>query len=203
MQLILLVIAVCIDSFFVALSYGNHSIKLSFKMILLLSFICTLILGISIFFSTFISYFIPKTLCILISSILFISIGITDLFQSFIKSYLKNVNNKKLFFHTNEICFVLNIYMDETSADIDHSKDLSIHETIYLAFVLSFDSLLSGFAYGVSIPFSITLILLTFIFTCFSFLSGNLIGKNLLKSTFHFSWISGIIFIILGLIKLF
>lgn len=203
MQLMFMVIAVCMDSFLVSLSYGNHRIRLSYKMILLLSFICTLILGISLFFSSFLSYFINKKLCIIISSILFISIGITGLFQSFIKSYLKNVNDKKLFFQTNEICFVLNIYMDETSADLDKSKDLSIYETIYLAFALSFDSIISGFAYGVSIPFSYTLILFTFIFTYLSFLSGNLIGKYLFKSTIPLSWISGVIFIILGIIKLF
>ena len=201
MQILFVVIAVSIDSFLAALAYGNHHIKLSIFKILVISFICTCVLGISLLLSQFISLFLNKELCMILSSILFFGIGITTLFQTSMKTYLKKANLKHVSFKTNEISFVINIYIDETCADKDHSKDISLIEAIYLSTALSLDSLFSGLAIGISNHQHVLILVLTFLFTCVSFISGYTIGKHLSKSNLSLSWLTGLLFIILGFSK--
>ena len=147
----LLVIALSLDSFLASLAYGGEHIRIPWKSAVLISLIGVLFLSFSLYTAAFIQQFIPPYICRMISFTIFFMIGLSSLFQGTIKSFLGTYKRKKLSFEYSGISFVLDIYLDETKADADNSKLLSLKEALYLAVALSIDSLASGFALGISI----------------------------------------------------
>ena len=115
-------------------------------------------------------------------------IGLSSLFQGTIKSFLGTYKRKKLSFEYSGISFVLDIYLDETKADADNSKLLSLKEALYLAVALSIDSLASGFALGISIVQPLPVLVIS------SFLGSRVLS---LKEC-RLSWVSGVLFLILA-----
>ena len=70
--------------------------------------------------------------------------------QNSLKAFLSSKQDarKKLRFKWAGISFALTVYLDETQADADRSKTLSVKETAVLGLVLSLDSLGIGFGSG-------------------------------------------------------
>ena len=132
------------------------------KSAVLISLIGVLFLSFSLYTAAFIQQFIPPYICRMISFTIFFMIGLSSLFQGTIKSFLGTYKRKKLSFEYSGISFVLDIYLDETKADADNSKLLSLKEALYLAVALSIDSLASGFALGISIVQPLPVLVISF-----------------------------------------
>ena len=202
---ILFPLTLCLDAFVASIAYGMNQIKIPISSVLVIGLIGSLFLALSFFASNLIKQFFNPNICLILSSILLMGIGFFTLFQSVLKQYLKQLKEeKKIQFHMNGISIALDIYLDETSADLDHSKTLSKKEAILLATALSIDSLFAGFSLGLGCNSYLQLIFLSFILsTSFIFL-GIRIGSHLtLKKKFDLSWLSGICFILIGLLKWF
>ena len=73
---------------------------------------------------------------------------------------------------------VLDIYLDETKADADNSKLLSLKEALYLAVALSIDSLASGFALGISVCSLLPVLVISFCVGILAFWGGILSGQQ-------------------------
>ena len=131
----LLVIALSLDSFLASLAYGGEHIRIPWKSAVLISLIGVLFLSFSLYTAAFIQQFIPPYICRMISFTIFFMIGLSSLFQGTIKSFLGTYKRKKLSFEYSGISFVLDIYLDETKADADNSKLLSLKEALYLAVI--------------------------------------------------------------------
>ena len=144
---LLLVSSVCIDAFVASIAYGTNKIKIPFYSSVVISIIGSIFLGISLFLGNFIKDFLPGNLPILLSFCILMIIGIYRLFEGLFKNYItkKNKLNKPLTFKIFDLNFVLQVYADETKADFDNSKVLTIKESLYLASALSFDSNAVGF----------------------------------------------------------
>ena len=100
--------------------------------------------------------------------------------------------------------FVLQVYADETKADFDNSKVLTIKESLYLASALSFDSIAVGFGDSLGNNDYIFSIVLCFFIGVLAVSLGQLLGKKLIeKSNLNLSWLSGIILMILAIKRLF
>lgn len=198
-QSFLLVVALSIDSFLASLAYGAEKIRIPLRSALLISFIGIVFLGISLYTATFIQMFIPDYVCKWISFAIFFMIGISSIFQGTIKSFLRKSKQKQLTFCYSGISFVLDVYLDETKADVDHSKSLSLKEALYLAIALSIDSLVSGFALGISIIHPLPVLLISFLIGITAVLSGSFLGGKAGKmSHLDLSWLSGILFLFLA-----
>lgn len=195
----LLVIALSLDSFLAALAYGAENIKIPLKSAFLISVTGVMFLTISLYTASFIQQFIPKQICGEISFVIFFIIGLSSLFQGTIKSFLRNCKSKKLTFEYSGISFVLDVYLDEISADADHSKLLSLKEAFYLAVALSIDSLVSGFALGIGIQNPLPILFISFCIGMAAVLMGSMIGRRITSmADLNLSWISGILFMILA-----
>lgn len=200
---LLLVFALSMDSFLASLAYGSRRIRISIPVAFMISGIGTLFLGISFFGSSVISAWIPDNVCSFLSFALFFLLGMSSLFKGTIKAFLKNRSNRKVTFACSGFSFVLDIYADETKADADANKDLSIKEALYLAIALSLDSLVSGIACAAGKYHPFFLVLCSFLIGGVMLLSGARLGNAYQKmERWNLSWVSAIVFLFLAFIRI-
>ena len=188
---LLLVSSICIDAFVASMAYGSNKIKIPIISSIVISIVGSVIL--------------PGTLPITLSFSILMVLGIYRLFESLFKTYIqKHLNKEKSFsFRLFDFNFILQVYADETKADLDKSKELSVKESLYLAIALSFDSLAVGFGSSLAGSAYIQTILLCFLIGFLAVIVGSFIGKKLVeKSNINLSWLSGVILMVLALSKI-
>ena len=202
----LLVSSVCIDCFVASIAYGTNKIRIPILSALIISFIGSFVLGLSLFLGSFLKDLLPSYLCVILSFLILMIIGLYRFFEGIFKSFInKRCSHDKPFkFKIFDFYFILQVYADETKADFDKSKTLSLKEATYLAFALSFDSIAVGFGSSlVSISLFNTIILCFVVGLCLILL-GVFLGKKIVEKTnINLSWLSGLILMILATLKLF
>lgn len=204
----LLVLAVCIDSFATSITYGIGKIKIPFHCTLLINIIGAAMLAASLMLADFISDRISiNSIKILSGGLLFI-MGAVNLFFPFIKSIFTHCKGKELTnFALVKKSILLAIFLDETKADLDRSKSLSVKEACFLGVALSVDSLASGFSGGLGIcqGYFIYGVLLCFFLGLLGINLGARIGRLIslrVSNRLDLSFLSGILLILLGFTKL-
>lgn len=205
LQAILLVLALCLDAFFASLAYGAEKIHIPLRSALVIDLIGSSFLALSLIAAIALQQFIPAGLCSVISFCILLCMGVSTLFSSAIKSLLRKATNnqKKVTLRYSGIRFVLDVYLDETKADADHSKSLGIREAVYLGTALSIDSLVMGFASGLAIANPLQVVAVSLVIHLAAILLGCFIGQKLAKKTnANLSWISGGIFVLLAFMKI-
>lgn len=204
LNILVLVSALCIDTFVAGLAYGSSGIDLSFRQISAINLICSLCLGISLSFGSLLDSRIPehftKEICFF--SLLFL--GCLKLADSGIRQYLRHHEaiNKKILLGFSELRFVIRIYSDPVEADIDKNQHLSWKELFFFSIAMSIDSLIAGtMAAFLKIPIFLTMLTAFFIGMLFLYLGlflGQKIHKNCPK---ELSWVSGLLFVIMAITK--
>ena len=184
LETILLLIIFCIDLLLVCITYSINKIKIPFKSGLIISSVCCISLIISSIFSSI--------LCNIICFLILLILGLYNIFSDKIKNVLSK-NHNKLF----------QIYVDETKADLNNSKNLNRVEALILSIILSLDS----FVGGISIDFTKNnlcfVVFLFFFINIIFIILGNIIGNSVSKYiNFNTSYICGILLIIIGIFKL-
>jgi len=206
-QNLLFVVALSLDAFAVALSYGASKIKISFFSSVTISLICSISLGAAIVLSSIIFLLLPLANSVVmgLGASLIILVGIFKLYDNLIKDFLKKNNFTKVSFRKkNSSKTLLRIYIEPTKADLDYSKSLSIGEAVVLSIILSLDSFVAGLGLGqISGSNLLLLIILSFI-VCGGFLIlGSSFGRILKKKIkLDLSWLSGLVLIGIGLFSL-
>lgn len=204
LESLLLVLSLCVDALVASFAYGTNKIKIPVISSMILTSISTIFLMISITAGSFIHGFISETLAQSICFIILFLLGFLRIFEGLLKSYL---NKKSLSSHNIEVTvfsfkLVLNVYADVTAADLDHSKSLSTKEALYLGTALSLDSLIIGFGAALAPISFLEVTLLSIIFNFIAIATGAFIGSKCAeKLDLDLSWISGVILIILALLK--
>ena len=205
MEVILLVLVLSLDAFVASIAYGTNKIKIPFRSVLIINTICSLFLGVSIFFGSQIKKILPNNITLILSFSILMLLGIYYLFESIIKTYLekKLEENEKVKIKLFDIWIIIDVYCDETKADFNLSKKLDAKEAVYLATALSLDSLAVGFGSSLGNINYLHVIGLSLIIGLFSIYSGIFIGKKIVEKTkINLSWLSGILLIILAILKL-
>lgn len=206
MEILILVFSLIIDSFVASIAYGADKIKIPNLSVIIINIVSCLMLSISLLLGGYLENIMPEFLPKYISFFIFICLGIYKLFEGFFKKYISKFSKleKPLTFKLFDFKFALTVYADETKADFDKSKKISIKESIYLSLALSIDSLAIGF--GASFLNINPLLLLS---TCFllgvlAIKLGSYIGSNVLKKQTNsdFSWVSGICLLLIAFLKL-
>lgn len=205
LETLILVIAMSIDSFVASFAYGSDKIKIPFISIAIISSICSLVLTASLFLGKIISPILPSHLTNIICFTILFLLGIIKLFDSSIKTFIRKHNNinKKINFSIFNLRFILNIYADPQKADTDLSRELSPLEAMALAFALSVDGLVVGMGAGILTINFLEVIIFSFIFGVTAVLLGSYVGYKIAqKIDLNLSWLSGILLIVLAIIKL-
>ncbi len=202
---LLLVIALSMDAFVASFAYGNNKIKIPFSSALVINFICTGSLALSLLLGAFIRPYIDANIAKTISFAVLFVLGMVKLFDSSIKSLIrrKQIVDKQWAFRALHLNFILHIYANPEEADKDASQCLSKAEAASLAVALSLDGLAVGFGAGlglVNVPLVLVFSLLLHLLTISL---GAYLGHKLAKkSAFDLSWLSGVLLIILAFTKL-
>lgn len=194
MELITLSLAVCIDLFASALSFAVFGIKLPVKSAVLVSFIGSGVLTLSLFISSYISFADHVNMQRLGAAVL-ILFGALTVMQKAVKSFIGKKPRGRM----------ASIFIDSSSADADGSKDITAKEAVMLGVALSSDSLLSGFGAGLGQNFNVLVFPLCFAVGLLCTLLGKFIGglfKKNIKNRPDLCVLSGLILIFLGIFKL-
>lgn len=205
LETLLLVFVLSLDAFVASVAYGTNRIKIPFLSISIISTICSGLLAVSLFLGSIVRNIVPGKIAISISFVILLLLGVYYLFEGLIKTYLKKnpSSNKRIKLRLLNLHLILDIYLDETKADFDDSKNLNSKEALYLAVALSIDSLAVGFANSLGDIDYIFTILLSFLAGIISVVSGLFIGRRLVNTIkVDLSWLSGVILIALAILKL-
>lgn len=202
-DMILLVLATCCDSFFMSVAYGVEGIKIPKRCVVVIAFCGTFFLGISLYMASLLSNILSEDLGKWISFTILFLLGLMNLFQVQVKRYVRKYKKEPLIIRFKGISFVIDIFLDEKEADVDHSKELSLKEAVYLGVALSIDSLASGLAYGIGFTAIYQMLLSSFIIGIIIILSGSFIGRHI-SSHLHFdvSCIAGVMLVVLAFLRL-
>ncbi len=197
--------ALSTDSFIASLAYGSNKIKIPFLSVLVIAFICTGILGISLLLGTFIKAYIPGEILKLISFIILLLLGITKLMDNIVKMIIDKYTtiNREFKFSIFSINLILNIYANPKEVDLDKSKSISPKEAFSLALALSLDSLAAGVGAALGSVNVLAVIVSSLILSIVSIKSGELIGKKISdKAPTQISWLGGVLLITLAFFRL-
>jgi len=199
-------LALSVDAFLACFAYGSGKIKIPLLSVLIISAVCSGILGISLLFGSAVRPYIPleftKAICFCILFIL----GIIKLLDGVIKSVIRKYNsfNKEIKFSIFDLKFIINLYANPEDADIDASREISPKEALSLSFALSLDGLAVGFGAALGNINFLLAILCSLLIGALAVIAGCGIGNRLAgKLPFNISWMSGALLMVLAVIKLF
>ena len=178
---LLLVAALNLDAFAVSFSYGVDKIKIPFISAMIINFICSAMLVAALFAGAFLKHVIPELAGIFVCSAILLSIGAYKLSDGIFKPKVFSV-----------ICVG------------NRKASLKTAEAVSLSFALSLDSLTAGFGAGLTESGFLWIISFSLLSTVLFIYAGSFLGRKLAeRASLNLSWTSGVIFIFLGLSKLF
>lgn len=194
---ILITLTVCIDTYLMAVNYNASGIKIPFRSGIMLSLISSAVFYISVLIAGVIEFVIPVKLCSVIGCIILTAIGTFTIFKSIVRGIVKKLCEKgDIFVRMSRLGIGVRLYLDETTADSDYSKVLSISESVALALALSADSVAVGINAGFINVNPLRTAFLIFIINIIFIYLGGFIGTKFLSSKYDLSWLGGIMLII-------
>lgn len=197
----LLTLIVCVDTYFVAVNYGTRRIKIPLMSAVTISFIGAGMLGLSLTFSGLLTCFIPTRICELIGFFALSAIGMAAVLKSVMRRVVRRMTaSGDVCIKMSGIGLGIRLYLDDTSADTDESKELSVKESAALAVTLSLDSAATGINSGFLQISTIRVSVMVFAAGIIAVGLGFFTGKRASEAKYDFSWLSGIMLIILAVI---
>ncbi len=205
LESLLLVSSLCIDSFVASIAYGTSKIRIPPLCIIIINLVCTLTLACSLFIGSIFKNLLPGNLPVLLGFFLLMLLGIYRLFEYIFKAYIFKCSrsDRPLTFKLFDFQFVLQVYADEIKADFDNSKCLNVKESFYLALALSLDSLTVGIGSSLCSINYVQVIILCFIIGIILVSIGVFLGRRFAqKIHFELSWLSGVLLILLAILRI-
>lgn len=206
LEALLMVSALSLDTLVSGFAYGANKIKIPALSVFIINIICSMTLAVTLLFGHIVGSFIPKQLTTGICVFILVFLGISKIFDSAIKSLIRKYQGfqKVIRFSAFHLGFLLKIYANPEKADKDESKNLSSTEAVYLAVALSLDGLAVGFGAGMTDINILLITALSLLTGVIGILAGWHIGSKIAERiTLDLSFLSGILLIVLALLKVF
>lgn len=203
-ELILFVAVLSLDAFTASVAYGTEKIKIGYLPAFIISLTGGLALLISALFSSFLSGFLSEAFCRTLGFIVLFLVGLFNFIQGALKSAIrrKREHSANMHFRLRELDFFVEVLVDETKADADHSNALSAREAFYLAAALSIDSLATGIGCGFSGMNPVELGAAAFVANLIAVFFGWLLGRWIVRCLkLDLSWLGGAVLIGLALFR--
>lgn len=210
LNIILLAISLSIDAFGIGISYSIRKVAIPFSSKIIISVISIIMTGVSFIIGSTILLFVNENVAKFTGCFMLIILGIWTIVQG-----LKSKNeskkeaheNKTLSFFVKPLKLTVQVIKGPTAFDMDDSKHIDIFESVYLGVSLSIDSLVVGISYAVvggsSYLIPIYVGLAQFIFLSFGEILGSKISSIKNVDSKVFVVISGLILILLSIVRMF
>ncbi|MGM9985637.1 MAG: sporulation membrane protein YtaF [Bacillaceae bacterium] len=205
--IVLLAIALSLDSFSVGFTYGLRSLRIPFLSTVIIAFCSACVMVASMYIGVAISHVFSPNVAQKIGGFVLIAIGSWVLYQFFQpeKQEEKVVEEKTLInFEIKSIGLAIQILKKPTVADIDRSGTISSFEALLLGIALSFDSFGAGIGVSLLGYSPLLMGIVVGIMCCILLNAGRWAGK--LFSTIswiqRFTFLPGVLLIIIGIWKL-
>ena len=201
----LLAAALSVDALLASFAYGSQKIKIPAGSVCIISLICGGVLGLTLFLGTQAAALISDGLAAGLSFAILFGLGLLRVCDSSLKNWIRRSADRQgqIKFSLFHLKFILSVYADPKTADVDDSRSLSIKEAGALSVALSLDSIAAGLGAGLTgmgIPLSVGAIVLL---TILSVLCGGRLGGKLAeKLKGDISWLSGGLLILLAVLQL-
>lgn len=196
-------LSLSLDSLVAFFGYGAEGLKVSFSKLISSIFISILVLSLGLAIGYFLASVVELNIFKYISFALLMLIGLTKLFSELFKIWLDRKRDKDLHINLFNFKLIINICLNPIEADLNKDKILSFKEACLIGFVLSIDSFSAGIGLGGESAFPYLIIILSFVFELLLSFVGYKFGRKLsTNKKFNLSWLSGIILIVLAILKL-
>ena len=203
LQEIILAVIISIDTFLAAAAYRSGNIKIPPLSAVVINAVGAAALGLSLMLSDMISRIISTELCSIFGFIILTAIGIITVFKSMIRSLVRRLSERgELSLHTGSSGIIVKLYLDDTAADFDCSKTLSLKEAAALALAGSLDSVSTGLSVGFNEINPAISALFAFIAGSAAIIFGGLAGRKIASMNHDFSWLGGIALIAFAVFEL-
>ena len=202
----LLASSLSLDTLAAGFAYGANNTKIPLLSALIINMICSATTGLSFVAGAIFKPYLPSGLTLALACTVLFLIGLTKLLDNITKSIIRKHSNinKKLNGQFFNFTFVLEIYANPETADIDASKTISPGEAALLALSLSLDGIAVGIGAAMADVNGLAVFLWSLLTNLFFLLFGLFLGNKIaLKTSFNLSWLSGIVLIGLAILKLF
>lgn len=201
---LILVVALCTDTFVASLAYGANRVHVTWGKAVLLNGICSGCLGLALGMGNIIDTVIPGSLTKAVCFVCLFALGLVKLLDYSIKAYInRNCSiSRNLSFHLSGLKVIISIYGNPMAADADGSLSLGWKETVFLACAMSIDSLVAGTMAGfLNLRAGMTL-LMSFAVGLGMMYAGLWMGrKAAARWKCDLSWISGLLLMALALTR--
>ncbi|OEH91867.1 sporulation membrane protein YtaF [Bacillus solimangrovi] len=207
LSLLLLALAVSLDSFSVGFTYGLRKMSLPLKSIFIIA-CCTIItMLIAMAGGTLLALWLSPSAAERVGGIVLMGIGAWVLYQFFRPERENEPNNEPkvlLKFEIKSIGLVIQILRNSMVADIDGSGTITGIEAFLLGFALSLDAFGAGIGAALIGYSPIMMALLTALMSSIFVTAGLKCGKLFANVAWmqRFSFVPGILLIILGMWKI-
>ena len=212
-SLLLLALAVSMDSFSVGLTYGFRKLKIPFYSILIIACCSAIGLYVAAIFGKYISHILSPSVSETIGGSILIILGLWALYQ-FIRSPEEKSEKQSypstpkkptvLKFEIKSVGIVIHILKKPISADLDKSGTITGWEAVLLGMALSLDAMGAGISASMlNIPAVLLSVAVGVMSACFAYCGiafGSSIGRY--KWARHFSLLPAILLIMIGLWRL-
>ena len=194
-----------LDALAVSFAYGCKKIKIPLLSAVIINLICTAIIGLAFLFGAVLFPYIPEWVAAGLSFSILLIIGIIKLLDSITKSLIRKHTqiSKEVKLSLFNFKFILNLYADPESADIDVSRCIDPREAVLLAISVSLDGFAIGFGAALLGYDGWAIILLSLLTNGAALWLGSVLGtKTAQKIPFNISWLAGVILIGLAFTQL-
>jgi len=200
LSLFFLGIAVSIDSFMVAFSYGLKRLTLAKPMVVLIGLCSGLAFGLAMMAGQLLSLLMNEFVISLIGAILLIGLGVYSLITF---DQEKTVTEKQYDIELKRLGIVIRILKKPVLADLDQSGDIAGLEVVWLAIALSIDASVAGLGASL-VGIDLIAMGLIFIMTTAFLALGLYIGRKFAKKELQgwVRYIPGLLLILIGVSRL-
>ena len=205
LEALVLASSLSLDAFVAGFGYGSGKIKIPMLSVQIINVICSSILGLSLLAGSVIRPWLPPGLTTAVCFTILLVLGIVKLLDSVTKSIIRKYSNlnKELRFSLFNFKFILHLYANPEEADVDDSRTISPSEAVSLAVSLSLDGLGVGFGAALGDVNGWAVVICSLVTGVLAILLGCFLGgKVARKIPFNLSWLSGVILIVLAVMKL-
>ncbi len=194
---VLLAAAVCMDTFFAAMGCSISGIRIPKRCAAVISAVGSGFLAVSLLCAQGLERLLPAEICRFGGAAVLACIGLVQILKEALRALFR-VHPPHI--RRRALGLVIEICFDETLADADGSKTLSIREAVTFAAALSLDSLASGLGAGIGRDWILPCIGLTLALGFGLTLTGSTVGKNC--STRKMQWLGGVMLILLAVCRI-